>query len=45
MPTDQEMQRETIGRKRDEYRDMVLHYFGNIQYSQVNDIKQQGEMS
>lgn len=32
LPTDQEMQRETIKRKREEYIDMVTHYFGKIQY-------------
>jgi hypothetical protein len=45
LPTDQEMQRETIGRKRDEYKDMVMHYFGKVQYLSVVEVKSVGEMS
>jgi hypothetical protein len=36
------MQRETIGRKRGEYRDMAMHYFGKIQYSSVLEVKSVG---
>lgn len=45
LPTDQEMQRETIGRKRGEYKDMVMHYFEKVQYLSVAEVKSVGEMS
>ena len=39
------MQMETIERKRGEYRDMVIHYFGKVQYDSVQEIKSLGSMS
>lgn len=47
LPTDTEIQGETISRKREEYQDMVLHYFGEVQFHSVTDIKmgKKGEMS
>lgn len=35
IPNDQEIQEETINRKREEYTDMVEHYFGNFGYDQL----------
>ena len=39
MPQDQEIRSETINRKREEYADMIKHYFGNIQFTSVQDIR------
>lgn len=36
---------ETINRKREEYNDMVVHYFGKIQFHSVEEIKSGREMS
>jgi hypothetical protein len=32
LPNDQEIIEETLNRKREEYTDMVEHYFGGISY-------------
>ena len=45
LPTDQEMWGETISRKREEYKDMALHYFGAIQYSSAVELKEGKEMN
>ena len=47
MPEDKEIRAETLTRKREEYESMVLHYFGKVQFSSVEDLKasKQQEMS
>lgn len=45
LPTDSEIQRETINRKREEYSDMVLHYFGQVQFASVSDLKSVADQS
>jgi hypothetical protein len=39
LPVDTEIHMETIARKRGEYIDMVHHYFGKLEYLNVQDIK------
>jgi hypothetical protein len=39
MPLDKEIRSKTLIRKREEYADMIKHYFGNIQYTSVQDIR------
>ena len=39
------MQAETISRKREEYTDMVEHYFGGIAYDNLQDLFKKREMS
>lgn len=45
LPNDQEIQRETLIRKREEYTDMVEHYFGGISYDNQQDLFKKREMS
>lgn len=39
------MARETLNRKREEYTDMIEHYFGIIGFESVQDILSKKEMS
>ena len=45
LPNDQEIQLETIARKREEYTDMVEHYFGCIMFDSLQDLFKKREMS
>jgi len=45
LPNDQEILNETIARKREEYTDMVEHYFGSISYDSLQDLFKKREMS
>lgn len=45
IPNDQEIQMETIARKREEYTDMVEHYFGSIMFDSLQDLFKKREMS
>lgn len=44
-PNDQEIQGETINRKREEYTEMVEHYFGRADYDSLQDLFKKREMS
>jgi hypothetical protein len=45
IPNDQEMQEDTHKRKREEYNDMIEHYFGRISYDNLQDLFKKREMS
>jgi TBC1 domain family member 2 len=45
LPNDQEIQGETLLRKREEYTDMVEHYFGSTSYDSLQDLFKKREMS
>ncbi|TNV87202.1 hypothetical protein FGO68_gene13070 [Halteria grandinella] len=45
LPNDQEILAETLSRKREEYTDMVEHYFGGISYDNQQDLFKKREMS
>lgn len=44
-PADQEMAIETLSRKREEYTDMIEHYFGIIGFDSVQELMTKKEMS
>ena len=45
IPNDQEILVDTLTRKREEYNDMVEHYFGGISYENLQDLFKKREMS
>jgi len=45
LPNDQEIQQETLLRKREEYTDMVGHYFEGTSYDSLQDLFKKREMS
>jgi len=45
LPNDSEIQRETLARKREEYGDMLEHYFGGASYDSLQDLFKKREMS
>lgn len=45
MPVDMEMQGEIVNRKREEYTDMIEHYFGSISFESVSELLQKKNMS
>lgn len=45
LPNDQEILTATLSRKREEYTDMVEHYFGSISYDNQQDLFKKREMS
>ena len=45
LPNDKEIQAETLLRKREEYTDMLEHYFGGVSYDSLQDLFKKREMS
>ena len=45
LPNDREIQHETMARKREEYTDMVEHYFGCIMFDSLQELFKKREMS
>lgn len=45
LPNDEEIQAETLQRKREEYYEMAEHYFGIISYDKVEELFKNREMS
>ncbi len=40
-----EMQEEIVNRKREEYTDMIEHYFGSISFESISELLQKKNMS
>lgn len=45
LPIDQEIRQETIRRKREEYADMVNHYFGKVNFLPVSEMATKTDLS
>ena len=45
LPIDQEIREETIKRKREEYADMIVHYFGEINFAPITEAGTKADLS